>query len=172
MMMVIMMMVMMKMMMKKKMMVMMIVMMMVMVMMKMMLKKKTMMVVMMMTMMMMVIMIMVMMKMMLKKKTMMIVMMMMMMYMSQAVKKMDRQPSLCSQLSMTQMRNSLASTSDTEDVLHQILRGSTQSSLQKSPGPRASSNMKPIQEDMEDDVFVESSPSKSRPKPSVSSEEV
>ncbi|XP_056901599.1 blood vessel epicardial substance [Takifugu flavidus] len=89
-----------------------------------------------------------------------------------AVKKMDRQPSLCSQLSMTQMRNSLASTSDTEDVLHQILRGSTQSSLQKSPGPRASSNMKPIQEDMEDDVFVESSPSKSRPKPSVSSEEV
>ncbi|XP_062322523.1 blood vessel epicardial substance isoform X2 [Osmerus eperlanus] len=40
-----------------------------------------------------------------------------------AVKQMDRQPSLCSQLSMTQMRNSLASTSDTDDVLNQILRG-------------------------------------------------
>lgn len=32
--------------------------------------------------------------------------------------------------------------------------------------------MKPIQEDMEDDVFVESSPSKSHPMASVSSEEV
>ncbi|XP_044063793.1 blood vessel epicardial substance isoform X1 [Siniperca chuatsi] len=40
-----------------------------------------------------------------------------------AVKKMDRQPSLCSQLSMMQMRNSMASTSDTDDVLNQILRG-------------------------------------------------
>uniref|UniRef100_G3PLM9 POPDC1-3 domain-containing protein n=1 Tax=Gasterosteus aculeatus aculeatus TaxID=481459 RepID=G3PLM9_GASAC len=40
-----------------------------------------------------------------------------------AVKKMDRQPSLCSQLSMTQMRNSMASNSDTDDVLNQILRG-------------------------------------------------
>ncbi|ROL33025.1 Blood vessel epicardial substance [Anabarilius grahami] len=48
-----------------------------------------------------------------------------------AVKKMDRQPSLCSQLSMMQMRNSMASTSDTDDVLNQILRGgSTGSSLQ------------------------------------------
>ncbi|XP_077053591.1 popeye domain-containing protein 1-like [Siphateles boraxobius] len=47
-----------------------------------------------------------------------------------AVKKMDRQPSLCSQLSMMQMRNSMASTSDTDDVLNQILRGgSTGSSL-------------------------------------------
>lgn len=51
----------------------------------------------------------------------------------QAVKKMDRQPSLCSQLSMTQMRNSMASTGDTDDVLHQILRGgSAGSSLRKS----------------------------------------
>ncbi|MEQ2238450.1 hypothetical protein ILYODFUR_033180 [Ilyodon furcidens] len=49
-----------------------------------------------------------------------------------AVKKMDRQPSLCSQLSMMQMRNSMASTSDTDDVLNQILRGgSTGSSLRK-----------------------------------------
>ncbi|XP_046892130.1 blood vessel epicardial substance isoform X2 [Hypomesus transpacificus] len=40
-----------------------------------------------------------------------------------AVKQMDRQPSLCSQLSMMQMRNSMASTSDTDDVLNQILRG-------------------------------------------------
>lgn len=53
-------------------------------------------------------------------------------HLSQAVKKMDRQPSLCSQLSMMQMRNSLASTSDTDDVLNQILRGSTQSSLRRS----------------------------------------
>lgn len=51
----------------------------------------------------------------------------------QAVKKMDRQPSLCSQLSMTQMRNSMASNSDTDDVLNQILRGgSAGSSLRKS----------------------------------------
>ncbi|KAA0702835.1 Blood vessel epicardial substance [Triplophysa tibetana] len=42
-----------------------------------------------------------------------------------AVKKMDRQPSLCSQLSMMQMRNSMASTSDTDDVLNQILRGTS-----------------------------------------------
>uniref|UniRef100_A0A8C4Z4A9 Popeye domain cAMP effector 1 n=1 Tax=Gadus morhua TaxID=8049 RepID=A0A8C4Z4A9_GADMO len=41
------------------------------------------------------------------------------------VKKMDRQPSLCSQLSMMQMRNSMGSTSDTDDVLNQILRGSS-----------------------------------------------
>ncbi len=54
-------------------------------------------------------------------------------HVSQAVKKMDRQPSLCSQLSMMQMRNSMASTSDTDDVLNQILRGgSTGSSLRKS----------------------------------------
>ncbi|XP_042345413.1 blood vessel epicardial substance [Plectropomus leopardus] len=74
-----------------------------------------------------------------------------------AVKKMDRQPSLCSQLSMMQMRNSMASTSDTDDVLNQILRGgSTGSSLQKSPGTKTSTKMKPIAEGMEDDVFEES----------------
>ncbi|KAF3691491.1 Blood vessel epicardial substance [Channa argus] len=72
-------------------------------------------------------------------------------------KKMDRQPSLCSQLSMMQMRNSMASTSDTDDVLNQILRGgSTGSSQQKSPGTKTSSKMKPIEEGMEDDVFEES----------------
>ena len=59
-------------------------------------------------------------------------MMMMMVYSPQEVKKMDRQPSLCSQMSMMQMRNSLGSTSDTDDVLNQILRGSsTGSSLRK-----------------------------------------
>uniref|UniRef100_A0A8P4GFU1 Popeye domain cAMP effector 1 n=1 Tax=Dicentrarchus labrax TaxID=13489 RepID=A0A8P4GFU1_DICLA len=79
-----------------------------------------------------------------------------------AVKKMDRQPSLCSQLSMMQMRNSMASTSDTDDVLNQILRGgSAGSSLQKSPGTKTSAKMKPIEEGMEDDVFEESSPSRS-----------
>ncbi|XP_028280518.1 popeye domain-containing protein 1 [Parambassis ranga] len=77
-----------------------------------------------------------------------------------AVKKMDRQPSLCSQLSMTQMRNSMASTSDTDDVLNQILRGgSAGSSLQTSPGTKASAKMKPIEEGMEDDVFEESAAS-------------
>lgn len=56
-----------------------------------------------------------------------------MLVVSQAVKKMDRQPSLCSQLSMMQMRNSMASTSDTDDVLNQIMRGgSAGSSLRKS----------------------------------------
>ncbi|KAG8009714.1 Blood vessel epicardial substance [Nibea albiflora] len=86
-----------------------------------------------------------------------------------AVKKMDRQPSLCSQLSMMQMRNSMASTSDTDDVLNQILRGgSTGSSLQKSPGTKTSAKMKPIAEGMEDDVFEESSPSESQHMPSTS----
>ncbi|XP_068425350.1 blood vessel epicardial substance [Clinocottus analis] len=88
-----------------------------------------------------------------------------------AVKKMDRQPSLCSQLSMTQMRNSMASSSDTDDVLNQILRGgSAGSSLQKSPGTKTSSKMKPIEEGMEDDVFE--SASKSCRLPSTSTEEV
>ncbi|XP_040021186.1 popeye domain-containing protein 1 isoform X2 [Gasterosteus aculeatus] len=52
-----------------------------------------------------------------------------------AVKKMDRQPSLCSQLSMTQMRNSMASNSDTDDVLNQILRGGSAGSslLRQAP---------------------------------------
>ncbi|KAG7235510.1 hypothetical protein INR49_002646 [Caranx melampygus] len=89
-----------------------------------------------------------------------------------AVKKIDRQPSLCSQLSMTQMRNSMASTNDTDDVLNQILRGgSTGSSLQKSPSTKTS-KMKPIEEGMEDDVFHESSPSDPQCKPSTSTEEV
>ncbi|XP_072572799.1 popeye domain-containing protein 1 isoform X2 [Paramormyrops kingsleyae] len=42
-----------------------------------------------------------------------------------AVKKMERHPSLCSQLSMMQMRNSMASTSENEDVLNQFLRSSS-----------------------------------------------
>ncbi|XP_039973885.1 blood vessel epicardial substance [Xiphias gladius] len=88
------------------------------------------------------------------------------------VKKMDHQPSLCSQLSMMQMRNSMASTNDTDDVLNQILRGgSPGSSLQKSPGTK-SSKMKPIEEDMEDDVFKEHAPSESGRMPSTSTEEV
>ncbi|KAI5106317.1 blood vessel epicardial substance isoform 2 [Silurus meridionalis] len=69
-----------------------------------------------------------------------------------AVKKMERQPSLCSQHSMMQMRNSMASTSDTDDVLNQILRGgSGGSSIQKNPLGKAT--MKPIEEAIEDDVF-------------------
>ncbi|KAM6893366.1 popeye domain-containing protein 1 [Xenentodon cancila] len=72
----------------------------------------------------------------------------------EAVKKMDRHASLHSQLSMMQMRNSMASTSDTDDILNQILRGgSAGSSLQKSPGTKLSTKMKPIEEGMEDDVF-------------------
>ncbi|XP_037836348.1 blood vessel epicardial substance [Kryptolebias marmoratus] len=88
-----------------------------------------------------------------------------------AVKKMDRQPSLCSQLSMTQMRNSMASTSDTDDVLNQILRGgSAESSFQKSPETKLSSKMKPIEEGMEDDVFEE--PASSHQLPDHSSDKV
>ncbi|KAM4694516.1 popeye domain-containing protein 1 isoform 2-T3 [Discoglossus pictus] len=69
-------------------------------------------------------------------------------------KKIDRQPSLCSQLSVMQMRNSMASTSDSEDGLHNFLRGtSTASSLHPSPGMRASAKMNPIAESIEDDVF-------------------
>uniref|UniRef100_A0A3Q2WT46 Popeye domain cAMP effector 1 n=1 Tax=Haplochromis burtoni TaxID=8153 RepID=A0A3Q2WT46_HAPBU len=85
-----------------------------------------------------------------------------------AVKKMDRQPSLCSQLSMTQVRNSMASSSDTDDVLNQILRGgSAGSSLQISPGTKASSKMNPIEEGMEDDVFEESASSDHMPNTST-----
>ncbi|XP_045901761.1 blood vessel epicardial substance [Micropterus dolomieu] len=88
-----------------------------------------------------------------------------------AVKKIDRQPNLCSQLSMMQMRNSMAG--DSDDVLNQILRGgSAGSSLQKSPGIKTSSKMKPIEECMEDDVFEESVPSKSHRMPSTSTKEV
>ncbi|XP_069462690.1 blood vessel epicardial substance-like isoform X2 [Ambystoma mexicanum] len=48
-------------------------------------------------------------------------------------KTMDRQPSLCSQLSVMQMRNSMASSSDSEDGLHNFLRGtSTASSLRNN----------------------------------------
>ncbi|MEE6475933.1 hypothetical protein FKM82_010905 [Ascaphus truei] len=69
-------------------------------------------------------------------------------------KKIDRQPSLCSQLSVMQMRNSMASTSDSEDGLHNFLRGtSTGSSLRYSPCMRTSSKMRPIEEGVEDDVF-------------------
>uniref|UniRef100_A0A3Q3VPM2 POPDC1-3 domain-containing protein n=1 Tax=Mola mola TaxID=94237 RepID=A0A3Q3VPM2_MOLML len=90
-----------------------------------------------------------------------------------AVKKMGRQPSLCSQLTMMQMRNSLASSGDGDDVLNQILHGgSPASSLSKSPGTKASSKMKPIEEGMEDDVFEESSPSKSHHMPGTCIEEV
>ncbi|XP_057689761.1 blood vessel epicardial substance [Corythoichthys intestinalis] len=88
-----------------------------------------------------------------------------------AVKKMDRQPSLCSQLSMMQMRNSMASTSDSDDVLNQILRGgSGGSSLQKSPSVKPSSKMKPIEEGMEDDVFLDS-PISTACRPSITSTE-
>ncbi|XP_020389177.1 blood vessel epicardial substance isoform X2 [Rhincodon typus] len=45
-------------------------------------------------------------------------------------KKLERQPSLCSQLTMMKMRNSMASTSDTEDGLSHFLHGgSTASSI-------------------------------------------
>uniref|UniRef100_A0A8D0L8S1 Blood vessel epicardial substance n=1 Tax=Sphenodon punctatus TaxID=8508 RepID=A0A8D0L8S1_SPHPU len=76
------------------------------------------------------------------------------------LKKMDRQPSLCSQLSVMQMRNSMASSSDGEDGLQQFLRGtSTASSLrQPSPYMRTSAKMKPIEESVEDDVFEPPSP--------------
>uniref|UniRef100_A0A8C7F0Q9 Blood vessel epicardial substance n=1 Tax=Oncorhynchus kisutch TaxID=8019 RepID=A0A8C7F0Q9_ONCKI len=45
-----------------------------------------------------------------------------------AAKKMERQPSLCSQVSMMQMRNSMGSTSDTDDILNQIHRGGSSGS--------------------------------------------
>ncbi|KAI1885579.1 hypothetical protein AGOR_G00205260 [Albula goreensis] len=101
-----------------------------------------------------------------------------------AVKKMDRQPSLCSQLSMMQMRNSMASTSDTDDALNQFLRGSsTGSSLRLSTGPLTwgrnqkspttkAMKMKPIEESMEDDVFESESPTNSRPAPTTTTEDL
>ncbi|XP_060705530.1 blood vessel epicardial substance isoform X2 [Hemiscyllium ocellatum] len=74
-------------------------------------------------------------------------------------KKFERQPSLCSQLSMMKMRNSMASSSDTEDGLsHFLHRGSTASSIQRSPYTRSSGKMKPIEETIEDDVFDPPSP--------------
>ncbi|XP_066539662.1 blood vessel epicardial substance-like isoform X1 [Hoplias malabaricus] len=80
-----------------------------------------------------------------------------------AVKKMERQPSLCSQLSMMQMRNSMASTSDTDDVLNQILRGGSGSSSQQQKPTGKTTTMKPIEETMEDDVFEAELPSVSKP---------
>lgn len=44
--------------------------------------------------------------------------------------------------------------------------------VEKSPGTKTSAKMKPIEEGMEDDVFEESSPSKSRRLSSTSTEEV
>ncbi|XP_038655185.1 blood vessel epicardial substance isoform X3 [Scyliorhinus canicula] len=74
-------------------------------------------------------------------------------------KKLERQPSLCSQLSMMKMRNSMASTSDTEDGMSHFLHGgSTASSIQRSPYTRTSGKMKPIEESIEDDVFEPPSP--------------
>ncbi|XP_043921098.1 blood vessel epicardial substance isoform X2 [Protopterus annectens] len=78
---------------------------------------------------------------------------------NKTAKKLDRQPSLCSQVSVMQMRNSMASTSDTDDGLQVFLRGtSTASSLRHSPCMRASSKMRPIEECIEDDVFEPASP--------------
>ncbi|XP_061676578.1 blood vessel epicardial substance [Syngnathoides biaculeatus] len=89
------------------------------------------------------------------------------------LKKMDRQPSFSSQLSVMQMWNSMTSSSDSDDVLNQILRGgSAGSSLQKSPGVKASIKMNPIEERMEDDVFDDSLPSKSFRLSCTSNEEV
>ncbi|XP_077159218.1 popeye domain-containing protein 1-like isoform X3 [Paroedura picta] len=45
-----------------------------------------------------------------------------------ASQKMDQQPSLCSQLSVMQMRNSMASSSDSEDGLQHFLRGTSSAS--------------------------------------------
>ncbi|XP_061063333.1 blood vessel epicardial substance [Eubalaena glacialis] len=72
------------------------------------------------------------------------------------VKKLDHQLSLCTQLSMLEMRNSIVSSSEDEDGLHQFLRGtSSVSSLYVSPlHQRASAKMNPIEEGMEDDDEV------------------
>ncbi|XP_072911442.1 popeye domain-containing protein 1 [Hemitrygon akajei] len=74
-------------------------------------------------------------------------------------KKIERQPSLCSQLSMMRVRNSMASTSDTDDGLSSFLHGgSTASSIQRSPYSKTSGKMRPIEESIEDDVFEPPSP--------------
>ncbi|KAM4817566.1 popeye domain-containing protein 1 isoform X2 [Urocitellus parryii] len=77
-------------------------------------------------------------------------------------KKLEHQLSLCAQISMLEMRNSIASSSDGEDGLHQFLRGSSSlSSLHvSSPQQRSSTKMKPIEEGVEDDdeVFEPVSP--------------
>ncbi|KAF7253717.1 Blood vessel epicardial substance [Varanus komodoensis] len=69
--------------------------------------------------------------------------------------KIDRQPSLCSQLSVMQMRNSMASSSDGEEGLQNFLRGTSTASSLRQPSPclRTSPKMKPIEESVEDDVF-------------------
>ncbi|XP_063299620.1 blood vessel epicardial substance isoform X1 [Pelobates fuscus] len=78
-------------------------------------------------------------------------------------KRIDRQASLCSQLSVMQMRNSLASTSDGEDGLHNFLRGtSTASSLRHSPAPGTSLQMMPIEESVEEEVFEPAYPNAAR----------
>ncbi|XP_069743565.1 blood vessel epicardial substance isoform X1 [Narcine bancroftii] len=74
-------------------------------------------------------------------------------------KNIERQPSLCSQLSMMRVRNSMASTSDTDDGMSHFLHGgSTASSIQRSPYARTSGKMRPIEESIEDDVFEPPSP--------------
>ncbi|XP_062980910.1 blood vessel epicardial substance isoform X1 [Elgaria multicarinata webbii] len=69
--------------------------------------------------------------------------------------KIDRQPSLCSQLSVMQMRNSMASSSDGEDGLQNFLLGASAPPSLRQPSPclRTSPKMKPIEESVEDDVF-------------------
>ncbi|XP_020635691.3 popeye domain-containing protein 1 isoform X2 [Pogona vitticeps] len=72
-----------------------------------------------------------------------------------ASQKIDRRPSLCSQLSVMQMRNSMASSSDGEEGLQHFLRGTSTASSLRPPSPhlRTSQKMKPIEESVEDDVF-------------------
>ncbi|XP_067558561.1 blood vessel epicardial substance isoform X1 [Pseudorca crassidens] len=72
------------------------------------------------------------------------------------VQKLDHQLSLCTQLSMLEMRNSIVSSSEDEDGLHQFLRGtSSVSSLHVSPlHQRASAKMNPIEEGAENDDEV------------------
>lgn len=75
------------------------------------------------------------------------------------VKKLEPQMSLCTQITMLEMRNSITSSSDGEDGLHHFLRSSSSTSSLpvSSPGHRASAKMKPIEEGAEDDdeVFVQ-----------------
>ncbi|XP_036868195.1 popeye domain-containing protein 1 isoform X2 [Manis javanica] len=76
-------------------------------------------------------------------------------------KGLEHQLSLCTQISMLEMRNSIASSSGSEDGLQQFLRGSSSlSSLHvSSPQQRASAKMRPIEEGVEDDdVFEPVSP--------------
>nr|XP_029478427.1 blood vessel epicardial substance-like isoform X2 [Oncorhynchus nerka] len=60
-----------------------------------------------------------------------------------AAKKMERQPSLCSQVSMMQMRNSMGSTSDTDDILNQIHRGGSSGSSHPVNQPTLSDHTLP-----------------------------